>query len=324
MRALGHTVDVIACGSGPGALRVGGKLFGGEGAPERLEQNPLLYVDALKATLRLQRAVSKQLSAWDGVIAHWLVPSALCAALSTSIPITAVAHSGDVHLIKKLRIGRALAPLWTRRISKFVFVSNELKELFLSSVGRASKILEPRCEVTPMGIHSKLFECSKPNDKKEIILCVARLVDIKGVDRLVSAARYMTSNAEILIAGDGPKRAELEASADDKIQFTGALAPHDRHALFKKAKVVVVPSRRRYGRGEGAPMVIREALAASARVVVSQELSGSDRDDVVSVDAANPKTLASALERALLEPWQVAQSLYEMDWNVVGQRLLPT
>jgi hypothetical protein len=71
-------------------------------------------------------------------------------------------------------------------------------------------------------------------------------------------------------------------------------------------------------------VVIREALAASAQVIVSKELFDTHQDDVIAVDAGDPKTMARALEGALKgELRHTASSLESLGWNDVGPRLLP-
>jgi glycosyltransferase involved in cell wall biosynthesis len=79
-----------------------------------------------------------------------------------------------------------------------------------------------------------------------IILNVGRLVDQKNQDVLVAALPALP-RAHLVIAGDGPRRAEVEALADqhgvrDRLILLGAVAPGDVADLFAAADVFAFPS----------------------------------------------------------------------------------
>ena len=108
------------------------------------------------------------------------------------------------------------------------------------------------------------------------ILVVARLVPVKGVDVAITACRQLLDRGiplRLVIAGDGPQRAELTALATHPaIQFLGAVdTPSARDRLLGAACVVVIPSRvLPSGRTEGTPLIALEALAANVPVIASR------------------------------------------------------
>lgn len=83
------------------------------------------------------------------------------------------------------------------------------------------------------------------------ILCLGRLVPEKGFDLAVSAVAARsgrTPRPELVVAGDGPERAALEAAVAaqglaDRTEFTGWVAPAAVPALVNRCTLVVVPSR---------------------------------------------------------------------------------
>lgn len=83
------------------------------------------------------------------------------------------------------------------------------------------------------------------------VVCAGRLVKVKGVDFLVRAFAQVLSrvpNAQLMIAGDGPERASLEALARDlrltnaSVTITGQLSRAEMEARSSGAWAMVVPS----------------------------------------------------------------------------------
>ena len=83
------------------------------------------------------------------------------------------------------------------------------------------------------------------------ILCLGRLVAEKGFDLAVAAVAALsdrTPRPELVVAGDGPERAALEAAVAaeglaGRTEFTGWVAPAAVPALVNRCTLVVVPSR---------------------------------------------------------------------------------
>jgi len=109
-----------------------------------------------------------------------------------------------------------------------------------------------------------------------VVGTLARLDQIQGLDLLVSAVARL-DGVRLLVVGDGPLRAELDALArrlgvDSRVE----LRPWDDHAQQCPAEmdVFALPSR-----NEGFPLSIIEAMLAG-RAVVATDV-GSDGEAVV-------------------------------------------
>jgi len=84
-----------------------------------------------------------------------------------------------------------------------------------------------------------------------LLLCLGRLVPEKGFDVAIvglASLRERFPGIRMVIAGDGPSRADLEHLAEsvgvaEAIEFVGWVAPDGVPDLINKASVVVVPSR---------------------------------------------------------------------------------
>jgi len=301
MRALGHDVDVI------GAHQIRSPLFAGAGAPDELERGRG-YLDAAWFTARLA-AAARRFHDRELVIAHWL-PSAI-AALAARTPLLAIAHGGDVHTLRRLRLLRPTIRLLRARGARFAFVTEELRTL-----ANVEGIVQP------MGIDTARFAAlpRAPTDPP-MILVVARLVPIKGIDVAIAARKLLRTRARLVIAGDGPLRI-----ADPAVTFLGAVDATTRDRLLSEASVVVVPSRALpNGRSEGMPMIALEALAAGVPVVASAVGGLAALDAATRVRPDDPRALAAAIDRVLAappSPAELRRSVAHLDWSLVAQRLL--
>jgi glycosyltransferase involved in cell wall biosynthesis len=102
------------------------------------------------------------------------------------------------------------------------------------------------------------------------VLFVGRLVAQKGIDVLLNAWRRVGgSGLELLIVGDGPLQAQLQAElgrqAVRSIRFEGRLDPATVRARMLAGRALVFPSRSY----EVQPLVALEALAAGLPVLAS-------------------------------------------------------
>jgi colanic acid/amylovoran biosynthesis glycosyltransferase len=142
------------------------------------------------------------------------------------------------------------------------------------------------------------------------IVCVARLVEKKGLDRqmrIYSALKAAQVPFSARIVGDGHLRAQLERLAGrlgvaESITFTGHVPPHEVWDHLEWADVlvhtgVVAPS----GDRDGLPNVIPEAMAAGVPVVTSPVAGATEAvtDGVTGVVAKveQPTEWVAALRR---------------------------
>src|SRR5690606_27839588 len=107
------------------------------------------------------------------------------------------------------------------------------------------------------------------------VLSAGRLIPNKGVDRVLEAfARILERHPEarLRIAGDGPARAELEASVAragmaHAVTFLGWLGEEEVRREMMAAKIFLMLSRKS---GERLPNVVKEAMASGCVCVVSR------------------------------------------------------
>lgn len=370
LAGAGHQVDVLCVGDaaapdGPPAvaqvpsappIRVervswSARLFYRGGAPERLEADARSWLEALRVPLALTRATRRRRGRWDLLFAHWLVPCGVAAAVAgPGCPVTAIAHSGDVHLLARMGLTTPVAAGLVASGTRLVFVSEAVRERFLSGVlpVHLRRHIGRHSLVCPMGVDRARLRAARfagagtgsgPEaglvGARPLVLFLGRLVPIKGIATLLEAAPQLGDLAEVAIAGEGPDGERLRALARARrlpIRFLGPVSGATRDRLLAAAAVVVVPSVRVAGqRTEGMPLVALEAMAAGAALVVSAvgglaELPPSVARQIPPGDA---RALAAAVRELLIDR-RVRQDQLDRaeifvktrDWQVVGPRLL--
>lgn len=148
---------------------------------------------------------------------------------------------------------------------------------------------------------------NRPDDVPEgarLLLAVTRLTRQKGVDVAVRALASLPDDTVLVVLGDGPLRAELEALARDlgvgARLFLRGREP-DVAAWMRRAAVVVHPAR-----WEGFGLGVLEAMLAGLPVVASNVSSLPelvvDGETGFLVRPDDPSALALAVARALEQP----------------------
>lgn len=245
-------------------------LFYGAGTPENIREQPLRLLLAAPAGAAMLSRMLWECRDFtpDVIVGHWMVPAGLLARAAerlTGVPALVVGHSGGVHLLDSLPtpVGRMLAS------------SLSAGPVTVPSLPLAQKLsrLAPGagCEILPMGFAPPAVAESTESSSRRDWLCMGRLVDIKGYELAIEAfARAeLDSRTTLHIAGDGPRRAALEALAsrlDAPVIFHGFVTGEAREALWERCGYVIFSSKTLDdGRHEGLPVSF---LEASARGIV--------------------------------------------------------
>jgi glycosyltransferase involved in cell wall biosynthesis len=128
-----------------------------------------------------------------------------------------------------------------------------------------------------VGVDPDEFRRSSPHAGGRVVVAVARLVEKKGLAVLIDAAARV-SPERLVIVGDGPLRAELEAQAsavglDGVAEFPGEQSPAQIRALLEGADLLAAPCVvAANGDRDTMPVVVKEALAMEVPVVASDEV----------------------------------------------------
>ncbi|MDE2582236.1 MAG: glycosyltransferase [Rhodospirillales bacterium] len=136
-----------------------------------------------------------------------------------------------------------------------------------------------RTQVHYIGVDCAAIRPRSAEEETPTILHVARLVEVKGAEYLVRALAALPARharVDLVVIGDGPRRAMLEKLAGTlglgaRVRFLGALPHAEVLAWMRKAAMLALPSvRTRTGRVEGLGMVLLEAAACGVPAVGSR------------------------------------------------------
>lgn len=166
------------------------------------------------------------------------------------------------------------------------------------------------------------------------VLFLGRISWKKGLDRLIRAIPYMSSDLNVVMAGNDEEglRPALQAQADQlkvgrRVVFTGAVDAQQKRALLAHARLLVLPS---YSENFG--NVVVEAMAAGCAVVVTPEVGIAPAVEDAGagwVVDGDPQTLGKrvaelsanvALQKAMGERGR-AMAQREFSWSRVAERM---
>lgn len=160
--------------------------------------------------------------------------------------------------------------LWAELLDRAALVTAPSRYVLSTAEWVYGQSLVERGRVLRNGV--EMPSGSEPEQERLGVVAAGRFVHVKGFDLLLRAwARVAPDHSRqiLTIAGDGPKRHELETLARDlgvsaSVVFPGLLPRTELQARFRTAAAVVVPSRE-----EALGLVALEAMAAGAPVVAS-------------------------------------------------------
>ncbi len=229
------------------------------------------------------------------------------------VPFTFTAHANDLY-------GGTNTALWPakkqllRKLSEeaagIVTISNYNRD-FLVGIGvDQAKISLIRCGVDP-----NEFRRTTPYRASKQILCVARLVEKKGIRYLIEAMSYLREahfDVRLTIVGTGPEEKTLKKLADDlkvkdRIQFLGNIPDDDLLNLYEKSSIFVLPCViANDGDIDGIPVSLMEAMSMELPVI-STVVSGipeliRDGENGLMLKPKDSQALASSIAKLLEEP----------------------
>lgn len=205
------------------------------------------------------------------------------------------------------RIARRVIP---RFVDEIVLHSPDVLEWYRERFGKgilmpiiADDVLMRERLVKALPLSSSYIEKYGLGGKK-VVLFVGRLVGLKNLPRLFDAFSRLESGAQLVVVGDGPDRAELEAlsrSLGINALFTGFLYGEELLAWFNAADVLALPSTQ-----EAFGAVTGEGLTCGCRVMVSRKAGSSslvrEGENGFSVAPYDIPAMSETLKRLLEMP----------------------
>lgn len=281
--------------------------------------------------LRMVQTLQRQGFDFDLIDAHFYYPDGVAAALLArwlGKPLVVTARGSDLNVFGRDAVPRALMR-WAGGVADAsIGVCQALVDVLHGWGMPAAKL-----HVVRNGVDTQRF---RPEDRVQsraslgvegapLLLAVGNLVPVKGHDlalRALAALVPRHPGARLVLVGDGPLRAELQAQAQalglaGHVHFAG-LVPNDRlSAWYSAADLLLLPSR-----SEGWANVLLEAMACGTPVVATDV--GGTREVVADaalgrvVPPLDPAALAAGVEAMLADPpdrAEVRRHAESMGWD---------
>lgn len=228
------------------------------------------------------------------------------ASVAAITPFLRARHVGTLHdtLFMKRRylLRKMVLRLAVLSGTRLVAISEDMRARIEHKLGISGQAIS----VVYNGTDAREFAPAEKviNENKILLICVARLIAIKRIDLLLTAAQRLKMagySFEMVIVGGGELESELRSfvhnnELSDVVRFMGERK--DIPLLLRNSNVFVLPSD-----DEGLPCSIIEAMASGLTVVAS-DVGGvrelvADNENGFLFPAGNGDRLYSTLERII-------------------------
>lgn len=177
----------------------------------------------------------------------------------------------STHAVYRLGTRKTLGSVFKgilKRCDMILCLSGESKEELINAGVSKKKVSVYTYWVDQNVFHPKDKTIVRENrglPDKFTVLFVGRLIEIKGADVIVEAARFFRDSAVFIFIGDGPLAPDIKQASEQQVNilFIGRVNNKDLPDYYCAADVLVVPSR--YAEGFG--RVILEALSCGIPVI---------------------------------------------------------
>jgi glycosyltransferase involved in cell wall biosynthesis len=163
-------------------------------------------------------------------------------------------------------------------------------------------------DVIPNGVDLERFSVTELPERGEndvfTILCVARLVERKGIGHLIDAVHHLVKvrrNFRVVLVGRGDKERDFRAQVEREglsqwVDFRGDVLHYDVPAVYNEADMFILPSL-----NEGMSNAVLEAMASGLPIITTY--TGGTAEMLRGNGIVIPKQSPDAIAKAILEIW---------------------
>ncbi len=253
----------------------------------------LLHAGAQRVLARLLAAGAR----FDAIDAHYFYPDGVAAirlGRQFNLPVVITARGSDVTQFPGYPSARRAILAAAHEAAAIITVSDGLRQALIALGAPAARITTLRNGVDLAAFRPLDRDAARSRFRVTgpTLVSVGALIPRKGHEQTIEAMRLL-EGWTLLIAGEGPERARLEALARrlgvaERVRLLGPL-PHDQlPALYSAADISVLASSR-----EGWANVLLESMACGTPAVASP-IPGND--EVVRAPPAGRITAARSAE----------------------------
>ena len=201
----------------------------------------------------------------NGVLLRNSMP---CKDCLTGSSLNAVRHAcyqnSSAATLPVLGFQRHLRSAIEHKVDKLIFTSALSQDVLSPILNYRSSVVLPNYVADARRPNS-----GGPDPVDPYYVVLGRLSPEKGIDQLL---RIWPRHLKLVIVGDGPQRALLEAIADPaKVKFHGFVSSEERDSILSRAIALVLPSVTL----EADPVVVAQALSVGTPCVVQSQTSSA-------------------------------------------------
>ncbi len=148
-------------------------------------------------------------------------------------------------------------------VTAFIAISTTVRDRIARAYGRDACIVYPPVDTDAVGRAAASIQPPAPSQQQApYYLLVGGFVPYKREALVIEAFRGL--DRTLIVAGDGPLRRRLEASAPDNVHFVGRVADAELQALYRDCRALIYPQEEDFG------IIAVEAQAAGRPVIAYQ------------------------------------------------------
>lgn len=306
-----------------------------------LSFNPIFNTTSIPQSLIIsKRKISNMLEKENFDIIHAAIPYNPCFGgriiTSAKCPVVATFMSyfkNDLHRISIKFLNKQISSSY-KKIQYFIAPSPSAKQ-------DAEKVIPRDFQIIPHAVELKNYNKSTSQKIKKYddglfnLLFLGRLEERKGVSYLLKAYKIIQSrcnNVRLILAGDGPKREELEMIVKKKklknVFFEGYIDENEKPNYYATADLCVFPAI--YGECFGV-VLIEAMIAGKVPVVFGNEGYSWVMEDIpeLIVENRNYKALAEKIISLIENPERLTFlekkckiKSREYSWSKIGEKIV--
>ncbi len=210
----------------------------------------------------------------DVLLTHHVIPLGLACLMHkrrTGKPFIVFLHGMDFDLATRNVWKRWLTRQVLREAAGLVANSQALARRIEAFTHRAPLVIHPLPAIRP-SLHNDT------NDNTIRLISVARLVERKGIDRVLKAmarSAHRSQMTYLILGGNGPARAMIDGLIEslglsNQVSLKVDASDNEIKSAYEHSDIFVLPTRTRQGDREGFGMVYREAALAGLPSIASR------------------------------------------------------
>jgi glycosyltransferase involved in cell wall biosynthesis len=178
---------------------------------------------------------------------------------------------------------------------RYLCISSAIRDRIRAAYGIDAEVVVPPNTLDPTGPAESI-----PGLDPGFFLCVARLLPYKNVDAVLDAFRSLAGE-RLVIVGDGPERARLQASSPPNATFVSSVSDRQLRWLYRACRGLVAAAHEDFGLAPVEAASFGRPVAALGQAGFLDSVT--DGTSGLFFDEATPEKIAEAVRTMSTRRW---------------------